>query len=200
MATRRQIGLDGDRENLDYGSDFFGGQDDILGMFGNPPAPAGSNQAPQSDDDLFGLELGAGLTPPPGVTQADPSAGSTDRYRELTPNQAPTHAPISIPMGATTDAMYEEPSMDVGPLPREPAPSIMDGGAPLSVGEGYGTQRPPLQSSGAASALFGEDDGGGGLFGGAGGLNEGGYGLPGSGGPPAPTAMMQALLRALKLG
>lgn len=208
MATRRQMGLGGEREDEEeYGIAPGFESDNALGLFGNPPAPAGSNQAPSTIDEMFEKE-GTGLPPANAPDQVGPG-GSTDRARELGPNLAPTQQ-IQIPQGVTVpERGYEPPTQDVAAMPDSPQPSIMGDPAPFSMPDpsslmgggpaGYGTRRPPLESSSAASSIFGEDPAGGGLFGSAGGLNEGGIGLPGSAGPPAPTKMMQALLQALKL-
>lgn len=211
MAMRRQqmqLGMDefGDRE---YGGPM---DDDMMGMF-DPPSPSGSGQAPNDDGmpetDLFDLDAYRDA----GVFDR-PIAGNSESYREMGPGLAPMRggrasegAPqIAIPQGATTDAAlggYDAPeTIDVPMQAQTPSPNAMGtamGGAPpATVGAGV-TRRPQLQPS-AVSSLF--DEGGGGpLFAaGSGGLNEGGYGLPGSGGPPKATEMMKALLQALKLG
>lgn len=203
-----------DREN-GYG---YGMEDDMLGMFGSAPLAGANQQTSEGGDPLdriFNDALGGGQDgnpmaggPPPAEQQGS-SGGNTDRARELHAPSAPLGGyggggaePMRVPEGVTvaptsySNVPASSNTMSAPATPRAPSPSV--GGSPL-VNPGGETRRPPLESSGASAALFGAPEGGD-LFGGAGGLNEGGYGLPGMGGTAPPTKLMQALFDALNRG
>lgn len=196
MATRRPFGLGG-RFSQDADGEFFGGEpltDDGL-MGASPPtgSDAGFGAEPPQDLGALGEPFREG-----------DDAGSSMRARELMPTRPNTYG--SLPEGVTVpqaqfSGVPESSNVLQTPLsPRAPSPIAMQPQTPnvLASESGVGPQRPSFTSR---SVLFGESPARAGLFGGAGGLDQGGYGVMSTeGGAPSPTALMLQLVRMLNSG
>lgn len=226
MAQRRgfQNMYDG-YEAPSFADDDDGGFGGLAALLGDIPVGDGSFASPDPWMPPPGWEpptrpgsldpdLDAGLR---AALQTDPGGGgiggNTDSARELSRAPRPSQytggqqpAMSGLPEGVTVPETQfsgvpaSSNTMQTPLSPTSPSPVSMQrqsaSAAPNESG-GTGPQRPSFTPS--QSALFGDAPGRSGLFGGLGGLTEGGIGvMGGGGGGPKPTEMMLALARMLR--
>lgn len=225
MAIRRPLGIDrefGDLESEDATfpgntRDLFGGDPHVDEGSGNDPFGIGLPNYDFTDPNVID-ELQRGAISGNLETAREIGIGGFTRPAQYgAPRQQPASDAPALPHGVTVNNQEGVPapstqfadvppasnSMQTALSPMSPEPVAMQG-QPASMApneSGTGPQRVSLTP--AQSVLFGGESNPSrsGLFGGLGGLTEGGIGVPGaSPGGPSPTQMMLQLARMLRQG
>lgn len=212
MATRRSMGLGGERE--------YGAEDD-QGM-GVDLSGLGSFQSPDSGGGMLGqpndmgvyppgtspAELGGAVREAPSIdrlpaVKEDDMPGNTDRSRDLagpsaTPNTFGLPQGVSANEGTFSGVPNYGNSMETPQTSR--TPSLATGSVSNAIPES-GTNSGPMRRSASSPSIYGESRNPT-MFGRADGLLGGGKGLVGEqehSGPISPTDMMQKLVQLFRM-